>query len=141
FSGGAHAKSPLTCILLGTFITPLLGKAAALTAPFLTPSGIGLIIAAGFLPSLVVIWRLAPVDSPAKPVAAPEQRRKLRFLSVTGVLLITAAQLVYLLKGQAHPILLAISLGLWWQAFTLTRSGHWFATFTDNIIKKGGVSG
>lgn len=141
FSGGAHARSPLTCILLGMIITPLLGKAAALTAPLLSPSGLGLIIAAGFLPSLALFWRLAPVDSPAKPVAAPEQRRKLRFLSVTGVLLITAAQFVLLLKGQDHSILLAMSLGLWWQAFTLTRSGHRFAAFTDDIMKKGGVTG
>lgn len=135
-SGGAHARSPLTCNLLGMIIAPALGKVAAVAAPFFTPLGLALVVTAGFFPSVVLVWRLAPVDSPAKPINSPEQRRKLRALSVLLVLLITASQFFFLLRGYASAVVLAASLGLWWQAFTLTRAGHRFATLLDNFKER-----
>uniref|UniRef100_A0A7C1F335 Accessory regulator AgrB n=1 Tax=Ammonifex degensii TaxID=42838 RepID=A0A7C1F335_9THEO len=65
FSGGAHARSPLTCNILGMVVAPVLGKVAAVTAPFLSLSRLALIIGLGFLVALAIIFRLAPVDSPA----------------------------------------------------------------------------
>jgi accessory gene regulator B len=135
-SGGAHAKSPLTCNLLGMVIAPALGKTAAAAAPLFSPPGLALVVAAGFFPALVLVWRLAPVDSPAKPVTSLDQRRKLRRLSILALLLITAGQFFFLLQGRALDLVLAASLGLWWQTFTLTRAGHRFATLLDNFKER-----
>jgi accessory gene regulator B len=136
FSGGAHAKSPLTCTLLGMIMAPAFGKIAATSVPFFASSILALIIVAGLLPSLVLIWRLAPVDSPAKPITSPAERRKFRLLSLLAALSITAGQLFLLLKGEAAAIVLAASLGLWWQTFTLTGAGHRFATLLDNLKER-----
>ncbi|KFD40442.1 hypothetical protein DK28_0206270 [Peptococcaceae bacterium SCADC1_2_3] len=139
FTGGAHSNSPLTCTLLGMVMVPLLGKIASLTAPFFTPLNVSLIIIPGFIISLIIIWRLAPVDSPAKPINSLEQRKKLRFYSVAMVLLLALGQAFLLIKGQALTVVLALSLGLWWQTFTLTKTGHRFAIFTDNFkLRKEG---
>jgi accessory gene regulator B len=139
FTGGAHSNSPLTCTLLGMVMVPLLGKIAAITAPLFTLLSLFLIVAPGLILSLIIIWRLAPVDSPAKPITSLEQRKKLRFFSISAVFLLAMGQAFLLIKGQALAIVLALSLGLWWQAFTLTKAGHWFATFTDNFkLRKEG---
>ncbi len=139
FTGGAHSNSPLTCTLLGMVMVPLLGKIAALTAPFFTPQSLSLIVAPGLILSFIIIWRLAPVDSPAKPITLLEQRKKLRLLAIAAVLLLTSGQALLLIKGQALTVVLALSLGLWWQAFTLTQAGHRFATFTDKFkLRKEG---
>ncbi|RPF49653.1 accessory gene regulator B [Thermodesulfitimonas autotrophica] len=133
FSGGAHARSPLACALLGVIVVPALGKVAAVTAPLFTPFSLALTVAAGFLPVLVLTARLAPVDAPAKPVTAPEKRRRLRSLSLLVVLLVTAGQFILLFSGKALALVLAASLGLWWQTFTLTRAGHRFATILGDL--------
>jgi len=139
FTGGAHSNSPLTCTLLGMVVVPLIGKIAALTAPFFTPQSLTLIVVPGLILSLNIIWRLSPVDSPAKPITSLEHRKKLRFLAIAAVLLLTSGQALLLIKGQAPAVVLALSLGLWWQAFTLTQAGHWFATFTDKFkLRKEG---
>ena len=139
FTGGAHSSSPLKCTLLGMVVVPLLGKIAAVTAPFFTPLSLALIVAPGLILSLIIIWRLAPVDSPAKPITSLEYRKKLHFLSIAAVLLLTVGQSFLLIKGQAPAVVLALSLGLWWQAFALTKAGNRFATFTDNFkLRKEG---
>lgn len=138
FSGGAHSSSPLTCNLLGMVIVPLLGKTAAAAAPFLNPISLSSVVVFGSVPSLLINRRLAPVDSPAKPIANSEKRRKLRLLSSLAVLLLTAAQLTLSFYGQIPSIILAVSLGLWWQTFSLTGAAHRFAAFIDDLKKKGG---
>ncbi|BCV20175.1 accessory gene regulator ArgB-like protein [Moorella sp. Hama-1] len=140
FAGGAHSRSPLTCNLLGMIVAPLLGKLAALAAPLITPAGLLVIILAGFIVAVVVAWRRAPVDSPAKPITSPAERRKLRSLSLLLVILIAALQVFILVTLQSAPLVLALSLGLWWQTFSLTRAGHWFAILIDNLMAKGGIT-
>jgi accessory gene regulator B len=138
FSGGAHSGSPLTCNLIGMVIVPLLGKTAAAAAPFLNPLSLAGVVILGSVPSLLLNRRLAPVDSPAKPITDPEQRRKLRLLSSMAVLVLTAAQLALAFFALIPAVILAASLGLWWQTFSLTGAAHRFAAFMDKSIKKGG---
>lgn len=138
FSGGAHSSSPLTCSLIGMVIVPLLGKTAAVAAPFLNPVSLSVIVISGFIPSLLINRRLAPVDSPAKPINDMKKRRKLRLLSGLAVLVLTVVQLVLSFFGLIPSIVLAVSLGLWWQTFSLTGAAHRFAAFIDNLTEKGG---
>ncbi len=139
FSGGAHSRTPLTCTILGAVIAPLLGKIALITSPLLTSSGLLLTVMLGFIISLIIVWRLAPVDSPAKPITFAVHRKKLHNLSLASVCLITAVQYLLIInKDSFAAIVLSASLGVWWQAFTLTKAGHWFATMLDNILEKEG---
>ncbi len=134
FSHGAHSRSPLTCALLGMIVVPALGKIAVFTAPLVTGAEMALVIGLGFFIVMSTVWRLAPGDSPARPVTAIEERRRLRRYALIVVLLLTSGQSALLLTGrQVYPLVLAISFGFWWQAFTLTAPGHRFAVLLDDI--------
>ncbi|MGI6286134.1 accessory gene regulator B family protein [Neomoorella humiferrea] len=134
WSGGAHSRSPLTCTLLGAVVSPALGKTSLILTPHLSPFNLFVIVILGSLLSLTFVWRLAPVDSPAKPLLSPEYRQRMRRLSITSVFFIAAVQIALLAAAGAPAVVLALSLGLWWQTFTLTRAGHRFATLIDEII-------
>ncbi|MBC7346941.1 MAG: accessory gene regulator B family protein [Clostridia bacterium] len=135
FSGGAHSRSPLTCNLLGAAMACLVGKAAAVAAALFVPPILLLVLLAPFIPATVAVWRLAPVDSPAKPITSPGRRRKLRRLSLAALLTLTVGQMVLLPRWPA--LAMAVGCGTWWQAFTLTRAGHRFAAVLDNFTRKG----
>lgn len=137
WSGGAHSRSPLTCTLLGAVVSPALGKTSLILTPHLSPFNLFIIVILGSLLSLTFVWRLAPVDSPAKPLLSPEYRQRMRRLSITSVFFIAAVQIALLAAAGAPAVVLALSLGLWWQTFTLTRAGHRFATLIDEIISPG----
>ncbi|WP_338824859.1 Accessory gene regulator protein B [Moorella humiferrea] len=137
WSGGAHSRSPLTCTLLGAVVSPALGKTSLILTPHLSPFNLFVIVILGSLLSLTFVWRLAPVDSPAKPLLSPEYRQRMRRLSITSVFFIAAVQIALLAAAGAPAVVLALSLGLWWQTFTLTRAGHRFATLIDEIISPG----
>ncbi len=137
FAHGAHSRSPLTCALLGVIVVPALGKTAVLAAPLFSGTELAMVVALGFLVVIGAVWRLAPADSPARPVTAGWERQRLRLLSLLVVLLITAGQSALLLTGpQAYPVVLAMSFGLWWQAFTLTGASHRFAVLLDNVFAR-----
>ncbi|MEW6172457.1 MAG: accessory gene regulator B family protein [Bacillota bacterium] len=137
-SGGAHSNTPLICYLMGIVFVPLLGKLAQLTVPFLSSLSLSVAIIIGLMVSLVIFLRLAPVDCPAKPITDTAQRRKLRFYSIILILVFTAGQCLLLCNDKTLDLVWAVSLGLWWQAFSLTASGHRFAAFIDNLFMKGG---
>lgn len=138
FAHGAHSRSPLTCTLTSVILFPALGKAAQAAAPLLGANVLLPSIMVGFILSLAAVWRLAPADSPAKPVASAQERRRLRLLSAIVTCGIAAAQAALLLFAKASTAALALGLGLWWQAFALTGAGHGFATLLDNLFGKGG---
>lgn len=135
FSGGAHSRSPLTCNLLGAAVAALVGKAAVVAASLVSLTTLFVVVLAAFAPTVATVWRLAPVDSPAKPIASPERRRKLRRLSLVALLTLAVGQLALLPWRPA--LALALGCGIWWQAFTLTRAGHRFATILDNLLERG----
>lgn len=140
FAGGAHSRSPLTCTLLGMVVAPLLGKMAFVATPLFSPAGLAGTILAGFIVAVVVIWHRAPVDSPAKPISSPAERRKLRLISLVLVAVLAALQILILATVQSATLVLALSLGLWWQTFSLTRAGHRFAILIDTLMAKGGIT-
>ncbi|SMC00008.1 accessory gene regulator B [Thermanaeromonas toyohensis ToBE] len=133
FSGGAHSRSPLTCNILGMLVAGSIGKFSSFLAPLLPPSGLLLLVLMGaglaFLPFLF----LAPVDSPSKPLTSKE-RKKMRRLSIIFFFLITFSQVGILALRGPSSLVWAISLGVWWQAFSLTRAGQGLATTIDKLF-------
>lgn len=139
FSGGAHARSPVTCALVGMIVALCLGKAALIIAPLFNFKSLLMAILTCAVVSLIFILVLAPLDSPAKPVTSLVYKRRMRFLSVLTVFLVTALQILLIIwnKNMAD-IVLSISMGVLWQTLTLTKLGYAFATMLD-YLGKGGV--
>lgn len=135
-SGGAHSMSPLICNILGMMVTPFLAKLAEFTAPQISATVLIFIVLLGSIFSLLTFYILAPVDSPAKPITSVEKRHKFKHLSVALTSLITLGQITLLITGNSPALVLAVSLGTWWQAFTLTGAGHRFASIVDNLFLK-----
>ena len=141
YSHGANNNPPLTCMIKGILVYTALGKIALFAAPYLTRPVMLLMTGAGFLLTLPVVWRYAPADSPAKPVTDPQDRRWLRLAAIIVTCVIVAAQIILIFTLPAFTASLAVGLGLWWQAFTLTASGHRFVTLFDNLsFRKEGES-
>jgi hypothetical protein len=109
------------------FENPLLRAAFALPGELI-------ILLLGSIFSLLTFYILAPVDSPAKPITSVEKRHKFKHLSVALTSLITLGQITLLITGNSPALVLAVSLGTWWQAFTLTGAGHRFASIVDNLF-------
>ncbi len=131
-SGGAHSSSPVICNLLGMIVAPLLAKTAEFAAVQISQPLLFFIVIIGALFSLVCFYLLAPVDSAAKPITSEEERRKFKYLSLTLAFLLFVGQITLIFFEQSPALILAVSLGTWWQAFTLTWPGHRFAAWIDN---------
>ena len=136
-SGGAHSSSPLICNLLGMVIAPLLAKIAEFAAVQLSHPVLLCVVLIGASFSLLTFYLLSPVDSAAKPITTDQERRKFNRLSVTLAALITLGQITLLIWGNSPAVVLAVSFGTWWQAFTLTQTGHRFASIADHLFIKG----
>jgi accessory gene regulator B len=136
-SGGAHSSSPLICNLLGMVIAPLLAKIAEFTAVQISHPVLLCVVLSGASFSLLTFYLLAPVDSAAKPITTDHERRKFNRLSVTLAVLITIGQITLLIWGNSPAVVLAVSFGTWWQAFTLTQAGHRFASIAEHLFLKG----
>lgn len=141
YSGGAHASSPNRCALIGAIVFSLLGIIISKTSPLLT---IKLTISTGllcFIFSYYIVYKLAPVDSPAKPIVKEKTKQRLKKSSILTLhgLIITVLGLLGLYYKLGYKILLisaqCISLGSAWQSLTLTSSGHSLMASIDTFLK------
>jgi len=135
-AGGAHCSTHLRCTIVTASVFPLLGRAAVFleTANLFNPVPYIVLIS---ISALIVILLRAPVDSPAKPINTEEHRQRLRILSLAAVTFITILQFV-LLKFEsdlARKLIIAAGLGILWETFILTQTGHKFMAFLDNFLK------
>jgi accessory gene regulator B len=137
FSGGAHSSSPLICNLIGMVIAPLLAKIAEFAAVQMSHPVLLCVVLIGASFSLLAFYFLAPVDSAAKPITTDQERRKFNRLSVALAALITLGQISLLIWGNSPAVVLAVSFGTCWQAFTITQAGHRFASIADHLFLKG----
>lgn len=137
-SGGAHSESAANCSLISVVLAVLIGKTATIFGGQVPlPATISVVLLITLI-SLKVIWVLAPVDSPAKPITNEIHRKNLRTLSLVALTIISAVQLslTILNPGFFAPYALAVSLGVVWQTFTLTAAGHRFSKRLDYLINK-----
>lgn len=138
-SGGAHASTPGKCAAVGTIVS----VGFAVMAKF-TNKNIIIIISIGvivFLWSFYIVYKLAPVDSAAKPIKNQKKRKKLKRSSmiILSVYLIIVASniLLYYYKGNISILTYTscIYIGLVWQVFSLTKSGHLILGKIDAFFK------
>lgn len=144
YSGGVHASSPAICTLIGIIVC--VGQAILIS--FLIGSGVNLNVfimlgAVIFIWSYYIIYKLAPVDSAAKPIVKEEKRKRMK----RGSILVLSAYLffailfimLYINTVQRKFVFYVLCLysGILWQAFTLTAPGHLLIGKIDIILNHG----
>lgn len=142
YSGGAHSSSPNRCALIGAVISTLLGMLVNTAVSFMDFYQIALAGIISFALSYFIVSKLAPVDSAAKPIKKAETRRRLKrkSLCMLNLLFLAAAVLNALYYIYDIQIVLACALciyiGVIWQAFTLTKTGHLMLGAIDELFRK-----
>ncbi|ENK1244227.1 accessory gene regulator B family protein [Clostridium botulinum] len=141
FSGGAHATSPNNCAIIGTVICVGFAKIVMLLASLLTKLNIILVLGGIiFLCSYYIIYKLAPVDSKAKPIMKLKKIKKLKkksilTLNIYAVIILINFVLYYKAGYEKFNIYsLCIYIGVLWQTFTLTQCGNLVVKKLDNIL-------
>lgn len=142
YSGGAHATSPGRCAIIGAIITVGL---AVLFRQVSIYNSIALICILGLLCfgySYYIILKLSPVDSPSKPITKLETKLRLRKGSITllnCLLIICFIVTFFYFKNESIKTfnsIICIYGGMLWQSFSLTKIGHNFMAYIDNLLKK-----
>jgi accessory gene regulator B len=141
YSGGAHASSPSACMFIGTILC--IGQ-AVLVKLFLAPLiNIKILLILGaviFIWSYYIVFKLAPVDNPNKPIKREEKRRRMKkgSIIILSIYLIIAFidVIIFLCFGGEGPIVYTecICTGVLWQAFTLTKFGFLTISNVDTLF-------
>ena len=127
-SGGAHASSPEKCVLIGTTFS--VGLACILKNINISFLYVCLLIIIIFLYAYYLIYKLAPVDSPNKPIRSMKKKLRLKKSSLIilsmYLLVIILCLLIFAItkKTVVLKYILCICSGVVWQVFSLTQAGH-----------------
>lgn len=138
YSGGAHAKTPESCALIGVLIS----VGGALIFSYIKWQVIGVLLCGigVFVFAFYWVYQLAPVDSLAKPIKNIEKQQLLKKKSmlIVSVYLVIASVLIGISLITYHDELLLFTVclygGILWQVFTLTKSGHLLVNKIDVFL-------
>lgn len=143
YSGGAHASSPRSCAVIGTFIAVGQALVVLFIAKYIL--NIFVIILLGFITfslSYYLIDKLAPVDSLAKPIRTIAKKSKMKkgsiFILIIYIVIILINLFLYIhtMKYDFLIYSLCIYVGTVWQCFTLTTVGHDTINKIDFFLNK-----
>ena len=140
YSGGVHSSSQWVCTSIGLIVCIGVGSIIRYSTISIEALTLFLLTAvAAFGWSFFWIVRLAPVDTPNKPIRSAQKRKRMKRGSL--VVLSVYAAIVLVLSGAAWitadsmyiRFFLSILFGVLWQTATLTRSGHWIIHQIDRL--------
>lgn len=139
FSGGAHATSAERCLILGTLFAILGALLGHLIFNFIAPPILYYIEFLLFMWSFYTIYKYAPVASPNKPIKSTikHSRLKQRSILVTSIYFVINIMLLFfsIFMESSYVIYsICLTLGMSWQVFTITKSGHRVAQFLDHVL-------
>ncbi|MEK6266481.1 MAG: accessory gene regulator B family protein, partial [Clostridium sp.] len=141
YSGGVHASSPRICNFIGIIVC--VGQAILISHLISSLVNLKLIIILGvviFIWSYYIIYKLAPVDSAAKPIVKEEKRNRMKKGSIillsVYLIIIAFFILLYINSGERKLLFYALCLysGILWQAFTLTAPGRLLVCKVDIFL-------
>lgn len=141
YSGGAHFSSPNRCAVIGGIVSALLALIITVVFPLIN---INVIIPLELILLLFCYYniaKLAPVDSPAKPITKIEKRKLLMKQSILVFnIMITIILILTILYFRYNTTLFLqwgglIFIGIAWQTLTLTSPGHQFFYKIDETFK------
>lgn len=131
-SGGEHCSEYYRCLIGGTAWFLLLGWGVQSLNGLWSTEMINLGAALLYMVSALIIIKYAPGETENKPIKSLEERYKYRFWSLVTVIIYAAIMLV--LAIFAHPLLLAIGVGMLAQAYTVSPAGYSFIHFIDRVL-------
>ncbi|WP_411168826.1 accessory gene regulator ArgB-like protein [Clostridium sp. MB05] len=140
FSGGAHASTAFNCAVVGVLVSVIpayITKNISFNNNYIIFIGIIL-----YVISLIIIYKLAPVDSPNKPIRKEEKIKSLKkgsIIILSTYMIIVAFNVIVYYIGKNEIFLLysaCIYIGLLWQVFTLTKYGHILVNIIDSVFIK-----
>jgi accessory gene regulator B len=142
YSGGVHASTSDSCVIIGTIIS--VGLAVLFSRLSSGPYLHGVLVfgLATFAWAYYVVYKLAPVASPAKPIKNKEKRKRMKKGSILtlSVYMALAASLVGFFYSGGGSRLLSYSYciygGVLWQTFTLTNVGHLIMGRIDDFFNQ-----
>lgn len=139
YSGGAHADTPELCTAISVIYCILM---ALLTKHLLTPIYNPIIMAVAILIifslSFLVVYQLAPVDSPNKPIRTEKKKKRMRKASFLILVVYLALSIVFWIfindieAFKAYGI--GMLFGITWQIFTLTSVGFLFIGKINQLL-------
>lgn len=130
FSGGNHCTAYYRCVLFSLLVFLSLGRAARLLAAVLPPFSLFFLSLGALAAAFAAVLLLAPVEDPKKIKLKPAVRRRRRLFSF----LCLAGWAVILAFAAREETAAAVSLGLAWQAFSLTAAGRVLVAFIDGLL-------
>ncbi|MDD2267982.1 MAG: accessory gene regulator B family protein [Eubacteriales bacterium] len=148
YTGGAHSSTLLGCTLFSLFIIGSLGYISryALNDLYLSlqESYYHYLIFLFYIPvytiMILIVKKLAPVDSPNKPIRKPEKIKRLNNYSVILVSFYFLLSALFFSIANHNIRFLSVSLSLLfatvWQTFTLTKPGHKLIHILDFLKPK-----
>ncbi len=138
FSGGAHASTSTNCAIVGVLISVIpayIIKNINLNSNYIIVIGVLL-----YIISLIIIYKLAPVDSPNKPIKKKEKIKRLKrgsiiILSIYMIFVVINIS-IYCIKEMNSLLIYSacIYVGVLWQIFTLTKYGHMLVNKIDSLL-------
>lgn len=135
-SGGVHATTPEICLVVGTAVSVLLGKISINTSEI-----IYLVDIAVYIFTLIVVIFKSPMQSKNKPIGDKKKKRlKKKSILITVIIISLSSLLLYFgyQKSKINFIWYAnaMSLGILWQAFSLTKIGEKIMGLVDFFLNK-----
>lgn len=129
-SGGAHATTPMRCATLGTLVAVGFALLIESLKTFINMPIIIIYLIVTFVISYYILIKLAPKDSPNKPIVKETKIKELKFKSIKTLVIYVIICLFILLFNyyfkttNSLSYIALISTGYLWQSFTLTSLGH-----------------
>jgi accessory gene regulator B len=141
YSGGAHASSIEICTALSVvYCTVFSILCKYILVSLLSTNILIVILITVFFISFFAIYKLAPVDSPNKPIKTEKKKARMRkgsYFILTVYLIISFAFLLLGLRyNNFNSYFLSIIFGISWQVFTLTQVVHSIYNKFDFILHK-----
>lgn len=141
YSGGAHAETAEFCTCFSAVyctLTAFLSKKLLTTIYSFIPMAAAVTLV--FILSFVFIYKLAPVDTPNKPIRTEKKKRKMRagsFIVLAIYFLLSVAFLVLSPQSDRFKSYgISLLFGTVWQVFTLTHQGSLFIERMNDIFIK-----
>lgn len=126
-TGGAHAKTANACLVVSVIAVSIIGMTSRYITflPYALPVSIILSLFA-FMLGCFIVFKLAPVGHPNKPLNKPEKIKRLRRQSLIILLIYAAFAILFLVLShrfeRSISLLVSLCLSVLWQAMTLVKS-------------------
>ena len=141
YSGGAHAGTIEECTSISViYCVAFALMSRRLLLPVLNTYSMLTIVIIVYLLSYTAIFKLAPVDSPNKPIKTDKKKRRMRKGSLITLSVYFVLSILFLLLSFKYNITnsfgISLIFGIAWQIFTLTKLGFLFLNRVDFAVYK-----